>query len=58
MYANIYLIYHKYSRVPIKEGMNDDFSNAVRAGDQDCVHFYSEICPVSILALLLHAKNG
>ncbi|CAH1728848.1 unnamed protein product [Chironomus riparius] len=44
--------------VPIKDDMDDDYSNAVRAGDQDCVHFYSKNCPVSILALLLHAKNG
>ncbi|KAG5672415.1 hypothetical protein PVAND_002546 [Polypedilum vanderplanki] len=43
--------------IPIKDDMNDDYSNAMRANDQDCVEFYKDNCPVSLLALFLHTRN-
>lgn len=47
----------KYESVPIKDDMSDDYSNAMRANDQDCVNLYRENCPVSILGILLHANS-
>lgn len=34
--------------------MNDDYSGAMRASDQDCAELYRENCPVSFLAILFH----
>lgn len=47
---------HQHS-IPIREGMDDDYSVAMQTSDQDCLSVYSEKCPMSILAFLLRSKN-
>lgn len=44
--------------VPLKEGVNDDYADAMRVDSgHDCYHVYKKKCPISFLALLLHLKN-
>lgn len=45
------------NRIPIMEGMDDDYSIAMQANDRDCLRVYSEKCPISILAFLLRLKT-
>lgn len=52
----IYSSAFSINRIPIKDGMADDYSIAMQANDQDCVSVYSKKCPMSILAFLLRSK--
>lgn len=44
-------------RIPIMEGVDDDYSIAMQGSDRDCLRVYSEKCPISILAFLLRLKT-
>lgn len=46
-----------FDRIPIMEGVDDDYSFAMQANDRDCLRVYSEKCPISILAFLLRLKT-
>lgn len=43
--------------MPSEEGADDDYKAALQAKNQDCLSFYSEKCPLSILAFLLQMKS-
>lgn len=47
------------SRIPIKDNLRDEYSNAMRkANEEKCLESYEEKCPFSILNAVMNSGNN